>query len=369
MKFECNKAELIEALSNVTRAASSKSTLKVIEGILFEAKQDGVYLCCYNLDMSISKTINADVLEAGTLVMPIRLYDIVRRLPAERVLIDCRELIVHIESGSTAFDIEAMPPEEFPEIPAIKSEHTIELPQCRLRTMISQTAHAVSTKQDKPVYTGALFEVHSNELHMVTLDGYRVAIRIEPIAPSEQYEFIVPGKTLSEIGKMLGDYDDTVVIDVGTHNIFFCIDGYNIVSRLMAGKFVNYQAFIHDGGSVLRVKTSNLLAGVERMALVISEANRSPVRCVFGNNRVRLSCETPVGRAEDEFPCEADFPDVVIGFNNKYLVDCFKAVECDEIRLVVENGRMPVQVLPPEGDHFLFLLLPIMLNENIKKEG
>ncbi len=361
MKFVCNRTELIEALSNVTRAASAKSSLKVIEGILFEAKADGVYLCCYNMDMSISKTVNAEVEEQGILVMPIRLYDIVRRLPGERVLIDCRELVVHIESESTAFDIEAMPAAEFPEIPQIESEHTIEVPQNKFRTMISQTAHAISVKQEKPVYTGALFEVHTTELHMITLDGYRVAIRIEPIKPSEQYEFIVPGKTLNELVKMLGETDSIVEIDVGKHNIYFCINGYNIISRLMVGKFVNYNTFIHEGGSVMRVKTSALLAGVERMALVINEANRSPVRCTFGNNRIRLSCETAVGRAEDEFPCEADFPDVIIGFNNKYLVDCFKAVDTDEIRLVVENGLMPVQVLPPEGDHFLFLLLPIRL--------
>ena len=368
MKFECNRSELIEALANVSRAASTKSTLKVIEGILVTVSEKGVHLCCYNLDMSISKTIPADISENGTLVMPLRLYDIVRRLPGGRVLIDCRGLIVHIESGPTAFDIEAMPPEEFPEVPAIESEHTIEIPQCKLRTMISQTAHAISTKQDKPVYTGALFEVHSTELHVVTLDGYRVAIRIEPTKPSEEYEFIVPGKTLSEIGKMLGESDDIVEIDVGKHEIYFCIDGYNIISRLMVGKFVNYQSFIHEGGSTVRVKTSSLLAGVERMALVINEANRSPVKCVCGNNRIRLSCETTVGKAEDEFPCEADFPDIIIGFNNKYLVDCFRSVDADEIRLVVENGRMPVQVLPPEGEHFLFLLLPIVLKESFPSE-
>jgi len=130
----------------------------------------------------------------------------------------------------------------------------------------------------------------------------------------------------------------------------------------MTGKFVNYKAFIKNASKKVKVKTSALVAGVERMSLVISEANRSPVRCIFGNNRIRLSCETPMGRAEDEFPCDADFPDIVIGFNNKYLVDCFRSVDTDEVVLSMENGSEPVQVLPPDGNHFTFLLLPIRLN-------
>lgn len=368
MKFECNRSELLEAIVNVSRAASVKSALKVTEGILFRADISGVYVCCYNFDMSISKIVDADISERGSLVMPIRICDIVRRLPGERVSITCNDLMLHIESGPTEFDIEAMPAYEFPEVPTIETEHTFTLPQSKLKTMISQTAHAVSTKQDKPVYTGAMFELHPGEAHMVTLDGFRVAIRIEPTENSNSYEFIVPGKTLSEIGKMLSDKDDIVEIEVASHNIYFCIDGYNIISRLMVGKFVNYKAFIKEASRKVRVKTSSLVAGVERMSLVISEANRSPVRCVFGNNRIRLSCETPMGRAEDEFPCEADFDDVVIGFNNKYLVDCFRAVDTDEVILSLENGSEPVQVLPPDGNHFIFLLLPIRLNENIRKD-
>lgn len=367
MKFECNRAELLDAIANVSRAASVKSALKVTEGILFRASSEGVYVCCYNFDMCISKTVNAAVSERGTLVMPIRICDIVRRLPDERMSITCKELMVHIASGQTEFDIEAMPATEFPEIPTIDTEHSFMLPQNALKTMISQTAHAISVKQDKPVYTGAMFELYTDEVHMVTLDGFRVAIRIEPTNNKDQYEFIVPGKTLNEIGKMLSDKDDAVEIEVATHNIYFCIDGYNIISRLMSGKFVNYKAFIKEASKKVRVKASALLAGVERMSLVISEANRSPVRCVFGNNRVRLSCETSMGRAEDEFECEADFPDVVIGFNNKYLVDCFRSVDTDEVILSMENGSEPVQVLPPEGSHFTFLLLPIRLNENLKK--
>lgn len=366
MKFECNRAELLEALANVSRAASSKSALAVIEGILMRAAPvSGVYLCCYNLDMSIAKTLDAEVEERGTVVMPIKLLDIVRRLPGERVFISCNEkLMVHIESGATAFDIVAMPATEFPELPTIDTEHVIKIPQNKLRTMISQTNHAISTKQDKPVYTGSMFEVHPSELHIVTLDGFRVAIRIEPTENREEYEFIVPGKTLNEIGKMLGESEEIVEIEVAKHNVYFCINGYDIISRLMVGKFINYNAFILDGGFEARIKTSALLAGVERMALVINEVSRSPVRCVIGSNRIRLSCETPVGRAEDEIPCDADFEDIVIGFNNKYLVDCFRAVDTDEIRIKVMNGNKPVQVLPPDGNHFLFLLLPIMLNEN-----
>lgn len=364
MKIRCNRSELMEALSVVSRAAAAKSPLPVIEGIYLKASQSGLYLCCYNLDMGIAKTISASVSETGSVVLPIRLCDIVRKLPADFVEISCDDkLVTSIKSGASDFSIIGIRADEFPELPTVDSEHSITIEQKRLRSMLTQTAYAISTSDVNPIYKGALFETEPGVMRIVTLDGYRLAIRREEIDQQESYSFVVPGKTLSEVTKVLEESDEEVEINVAKHNIVFYINGYSIISRLLSGEFLDYRTtFTTDYNFEVRIKTSALIAGVERMSLVISESYRSPVRCVFGGDKVKLSCETPIGRADDEISCRSDFADIEIGFNNKYMIDAFRAVDTDEVLLRINTGEKPVQVLPPEGDSFLFLLLPVRLS-------
>ena len=366
MKLDCLTAELVEALTHLSKAASPKSALPVIEGILMRAGRHGLYLCCYNLDMGITKTIDANVIEEGSVVVPLRFCDIIRHMPAGRVTIECNEkLVVNIRCEDTDFDIVGMPSLEFPELPVVDGDHNITIAEGKLRSMITQTAHAISTKQDRPIYTGALFEVEQSLLRIITLDGYRVAVRTEDAVNDDQYEFIVPGKTLAEIGRLLSDNDENVEICVAKHNIVFMINGYSVISRLMTGTFINYRtAFDLSTGKEMTVRTSDILKCVERMTLVNSEAQRSPVRCTFGDNRIRMRCETALGRADDTIRCAGDFEEVEIGFNNKYILDAFRAADTDEVRVVINNGNKAVRILPPEGEHFMFLLMPVMLMKN-----
>lgn len=364
MKLECSTSELVEAVTRVSKAASPRSTLPVIEGMLMRAGRNGLYLCCYNLDMGITKNIDARVDEDGQVVVPLRFCDIVRHMPGDRVTIECNEkLIVSISSGDTVFEIVGMPTLEFPELPVVDDEHSFSVPENRLRTMITQTAHAISTRQERPIYTGALFEVESDTLRVITLDGYRVAVRTEEISSLETYDFIVPGRTLTEIGRLLRDCDEKAEIGVAKHNIVFIIDGYNVISRLMIGNFINYRtAFDFSTGMELSVKTSDILAGMERMAIVNTETNKSPVRCVFGGGKIRLQCETSVGRADSTVLCAADFEPVEIGFNNKYMMDAFRAADTDEVKIIISAANKTIRVLPPEGESFMFLLMPVVLN-------
>lgn len=366
MKFECNRTDFTEALLNVSRAAAQKSTLSIIEGILIKATSDGLYLCCYNLDMGIAKTVPAHIQRTGAAVMPIRLLDMIRRLPGERVMIECSEkYVVHIESAMTEFDIIAMPADDFPELPIVVSENAVQIEESKLRTMISMTSHALSTRPDKPVYTGALFEVKEGYMRVTTLDGCRIAIRNEQVSCVEDFSFIVPGKSLNDVARMLSDSEDIAEINVGKNNAVFIVNGYSIVSRLMSGKFTDCSTLFNTSKCYeVRAKTADILAGVERMALVLSESHLSPVRCLFDKDIVKFTCETPVGRAESAIACSCPCERLVIGINNRFMLNAFKAVDTDEMRIMVSDRMRPIIVLPPEGDHFRFLMMPLDLNES-----
>lgn len=371
MRFECNRTELQEALTNCSRAAAQKSALTVIEGILMRATATGLHLCCYNLDMGIAKNIPAHIQRTGSAVMPMRFVDMIRRMPGERVIVDCSEkLIVHIESALTEFDIAAMPADDFPELPTVESEFAVQIEERKLRSVISQTSHALYSKPDLPIYTGALFELDKDSLKVTTLDGCRVAVRNEPVNCLESNRFIVPGKSLTDVSRLLSDSEDLAEINVGKHNIVFSINGYSVVSRLLTGKFTDCTTLFNTAGSIeVRAKTSDMLACVERMALVITESFKSPVRCTFSENKIQFSCTTPMGKADSSLVCESAMSaPMTIGINNRYMVDAFRAVDTDEIRIMIIDRMRPMIILPPEGEHFMFLIMPLNLNDAAKQD-
>lgn len=364
MKILCNRKELVDAVSNVQRAVSSKSSIPALEGILLRTENDSVTLCGYDLELGMTTTITATVSEAGSLVLSARLFsDIVRRLPAEAVEISADDKhITTITCGASEFSIAGIPAEEYPELPHISEDRCVQVSNTVLKSMIRQTIFAVAETDAKPIHTGTLFEVSENSLRLVSVDGYRLAIREEPTKCGLNTSFVVPGKTLSEILKLLSDEEETLKICIDRRHILFNIGNYSVVSRLLEGEFLDYQAAIpNESTTEVIVKTRSFIDSVERVSLLITDRLKSPVRCVFEDNEVRLSCSTSIGHANDQFEAQMNGNAVEMGFNNRYLLDALRNADGDEVRVQLNGPLSPMKVLPREGDSFLFLVLPVRL--------
>ena len=369
MKVLCSRAELVTALSNVSIAAAKKSPLKVIEGVLLRAREGSIYICCYDLELGISKSIPAQVAQPGEIVMSLRICEYARRMSGNSITIECDEkYAVHISSDSAYYDIIGMPAMDFPELPSVDSEHTVTMEE-KLRRLISQTSYAISTKSNMPVqYTGELFELSKDMLTLVAVDGIRVALSRESIQNDDEYSFIVPGKTINELVKLLTDKDDPVEIAVAQKNIVFSANGYSMISRLMGGTFLDFRAAMGDRGSrTVKVNTDDFICALDRMSLVITEADKSPVCCQFETNTISFLCETEISRAVDSISCSSDIEDEIeIGFNNRYMLEAFRAADTDEIKLLLhEDSRKPVQIMPSDGDSYQFLLMPVVLRSRV----
>lgn len=369
MKIICNKQQLTEAVSNVQRAVSTKSSIPALEGILLRAEGNSVTLCGYDLELGMTTVIEASVEQPGSLILSARLFgDIVRRLPAEQVCIASDEKhITAITCGPSEFSIVGIPAEEYPEIPSITSETSIDLPHNLLKSMIRQTIFAVADTDAKPIHTGTMFELDGTALRLVSVDGYRLAIREEPVQCAEPTSFVVPGKTLSEVNKLLSDSnEETLSILVGRRHILFKIGCYTVISRLLEGEFLDYKAAIPAAsGTEVLVKTRGLMDSVERVSLLITDRLKSPVRCVFQDNEIKISCSTAMGRANDQLEAEITGPNVEIGFNNRYLLDALRNADGDEVRVQLNGPLSPMKVLPREGNSFLFLVLPVRLKSEV----
>ena len=366
MKFSCEKALLQAAISTTSRAVSPKSSIPALEGILLEAGND-LRLTGYNLETGIRTIVPADIREEGTLVLGARLFgEIVRKLPDDIVTFQSENYMVNIKCGMSEFNILGTDPEEFPELPTVEYQNSLILPQSRLKAMISQTLFAVSDNESRPIHTGSLFEVDSEGLTIVSVDGYRLALRHESIDKkegAETFSFVVPGAALSEVEKICSDVDEPASVTQGARHVMFKVGDTMLVSRRLEGEFLAYRQAIPRNNTIhVEGETRALLSSIDRVSLIISDKLKSPLRCVFDSNLLKISTKTAIGDAYDECPLSGDGGGLEIGFNNKYLMDALKAAPADKERLELTTGVSPCVILPTEGEeNFLYMVLPVRL--------
>lgn len=369
MKFSCDKSTLCEAINNVLPAVTSKTSLLALEGILIRCKGSELSLTGYNLELGIVKTIEVNGEEDGEVILNATLLaNIVNKMPSGIVTMTTDEkLLTVISCNDVEFTILGLNADEFPDIPSVSDEREFTLPHYLLKNMVSQTLFAIAQTDQNPVHTGSLFDISDGMLHIVSVDGYRLALRKEKVNISENFKFVVPGRTLNEIVKLLSrlvleDDEEKVTISVSSKHIRFSVAGYVILSRLLDGEFLDYKNAIPTVSKTkVTIETKPFQDGISRASIIINERAKSPIRCTFGENGVKLFCETALGKINDAVPAEVEGPEVRIGFNNKYMADALKASECEKIVIEINGPVSPMKLLPVDDDSFLFLVLPVRL--------
>lgn len=365
MKIVCSTETLSQACQNVQRAVSTKTSIPAIEGILLKAENGRLYLTGYDLEVGINTSIEAKVEQDGSIILNARyLCDIIRRLPDEEVEIeaDARQLC-YIRSGETNYSLNGISAEEYPELPSVTGGAPVIIDQGILKNMIRQTIFAVADNNSNVVYTGIKFEIEKNQIKLIAVDGVRLAIRTEEIDyDGEELSFIVPGKTLSEVMKLIDEEEADVSLGVGKRHIVFEVNGYSIVSRLLEGEFLDYKSAVPASfATTVRVSTKTLMSSIDRTSLLITDRLKSPVRCIFDDNTIKISSITSLGTANDKIFAQIDGERIEIGFNNRFLIEALRVCDTDEVLIKLNSPVSPIIILPPEGENFLFLVLPVRL--------
>lgn len=366
MKFSCEKALLMAAISTASRAVAPKSSIPALEGLLLEAG-DNLRLTGYNLETGIRTALDADITQGGALVLSSRLFgEIVRKLPDDVVVFSSENYHVKIRCGMSEFDILATDPAEFPSLPEVEENaRQFSIRRCDLGSMIRQTIFAVSTNESRPIHTGSLFEVEGEELTMVAVDGYRLALRREPIAErkGENFSFVVPGAALNEVEKICGEKEENACVVQGSRHILFQMGETILISRRLEGEFLAYRNAIPKNNTIrLLCETRLLRESIDRVSLIISDKLKSPLRCRLEKDLLHITSKTAIGAAADQCPVEGNGKGLEIGFNNKYMMDALKAVPTEKIWLELTSGVAPCVILP-EGEEkkFVYMVLPVRL--------
>lgn len=366
LKFTCEKALLQAAVGTAGRAVAAKSSIPALEGILL-CGGDNVELSGYNMQTGIRTRIDAQVSEEGSIVLNARLFgDMIRRMPDDMIVFSADEKgMVHLACGDASFDILGLSVADYPEMPAVDEGCAMTAQQRTLKAMISETAFAVSTNESRPIHTGALFEIDGTGLTVVAVDGFRLALRHEPMENVEggAFRFVAPGSALKEVENICGDTDEAVTVTLGKRHILFETGNTELICRRLEGEFLDYKNAIPRSNPIsLEVETATMLQSLDRVSVVISEKLKSPVRCVFDDGRVFLSAKTGNGEAKDICPIRGDGKNLEIGFNNRYLMDALRNAPADKVMMGLNTGISPCIITPTDGgDQFLYMVLPVRL--------
>lgn len=369
MKFSCEKAILQAMISIASRTVAPKSAIPALEGLLLEAGSE-LTITGYNLKTGIRTVVPADITEPGSLVISARLFgDIIRRLPDDVVTVATDGFMVNITCGMSEFNILGTDAGEFPELPTVEYQNSLILPQRILHSMITQTIFSVSTNDSRPIHTGELFERSADGLlTVVAVDGYRLALRREPTqmgVTDTACQFVIPASALTEVSKICGDTDETIEIVQGSRHIMFRIEKTTLITRRLDGEFLNYdQSIPHNNPITVSVDRRQLISSIERCSLIITEQQKSPLRCTFGDGMLTIRTATAIGNAHDQCTIDGNGGDLEIGFNNKYILDALKAAPADTLRIHLNTPISPCIITPEEGEDeakFLYMVLPVRL--------
>ena len=366
LKFSCEKTLLQLAVNTASRTVATKSSIPALEGLLLEGTEV-LTLSGYNMQTGIRTRLEADIREGGRIVLNSRLFgDIIRKMPDDVIVFSADEkYMVTLTCGDTRIEILGLSADDYPEMPEVDDEYTFTMQQGILKAMINQTSFAVSTNENRPIHTGSLFEVGIDGVTVVSVDGFRLALRREKIEKLEggAFRFVCPGSALNEVEKICEDSEEPVTVILGRRHIMFETGTTQLICRKLEGEFLDYKNAIPRNNPIrLTVDTKVMLSRLDRVSVVISEKLKSPVRCQMGNGSVVLSAKTGNGEAVDVCPVEGDGQELEIGLNNRYLMDALRYAPAEQVVMELNTGISPCVMTPVDGsDSFLYMVLPVRL--------
>lgn len=371
MNISIRTIDLKKAISNVAKAASKRSPMAALEGIAFKTAENAVTLTAYNMELGITTNVPATVKLGGETVLNAKLLqEIVSKLSGEEINISDDGNIATIEAGDSVYQIPAMKYADFSEPPVVnaKSENIISIEASVLKEMIVRTIYAVADNDTRPVLTGSYFEIEENRLRIVSVDGFRIVYMTKLLKSKSNPTtgFIVPGKSLTEIVKLLNG-DGDVTISFTKRHVCFVTNEVTIVTRLIEEDFIEYKnAIPTETTMTVKVDPKDVVGACERMGLLINDGIKNPVKCTFANNSIHFECATAIGKVQDTISAEIEFDgskdEMTVGFNNNYLKDAFSRLGADEVQIKLKTPVNAAIVTTGDTEEFLALILPVRLS-------
>ncbi|MBX9971731.1 DNA polymerase III subunit beta [Cytobacillus firmus] len=375
MRFIIQRDRLVQSVQDVMKAVTSRTTIPILTGIKIVASEEGVTLTGSDSDISIESFIPkeeagdeiVEIKQAGAIVLQAKFFsEIVKKLPTDSVEISVENhLQTVIRSGKSEFNLNGLDAEEYPHLPQIEEENVFKIPTDLLKAMVRQTVFAVSTSETRPILTGVNWKVENGTLTCIATDSHRLALRKAQIETnaSESYNVVIPGKSLSELSKILDDNNDLIDIVITENQVLFKAEHLLFFSRLLEGNYPDTSRLIpSDSKTDVVVNTKEFLQAIDRASLLAKEGRNNVVKfSTIDDGVIEISSNTPeIGKVVEEVQSKSvEGEELKISFSAKFMMDALKALEGSEITISFTGAMRPFIIKPLNDESILQLILPV----------
>ncbi len=375
MKFKINQDHFSNGLQQVLNVVASRSTMPILSNVLIEAQEGHISLTTTNLDLGIRCRIKAEVIDTGSITLPVRkLTTIVKELPVNEVFLETSEKNqAKITSGGSLFKIMGISSEEFPPLPTFENRKVFELSQDEIVNMLKSVSYAQSTDENRYILNGVYFNFADEKLTLVATDGRRLGLTGLDLEVSEENtgSLILPAKTVAELERLMGKggkvniafNDRQAAFEIGLDEAgdSGLVDHLYLVSKIVEGNYPNYRQVIpKETEHRVKIERELMLECVHRAALVTSDKSNS-VKIKVSKNLLEISGQSSeYGESHESMAIAYDGPEVQVAFNPQFLMEPLKALNKDEVFFEFKDELSPG--LFKTLDKFVCVIMPLRLN-------
>ena len=368
MKLLIEKNILLESLTNVMRAISPRNIIPILNGVMFDLKEEGLYLTASDSDLTIRHFIPKDkiknIYETGKIIIQSKyLLEIIRKLPNTDINIEVIDgLKIIISTENTVYNLNCLDTEDYPNILLEKVEKPIIINSSTVKQIINQTLFAVSNQESRPILTGINFNINGNIMECIATDSYRLAKKTIKLNDNYQsYNVVIPGKNINELDKLLSEEAD-VEIHLFDNKVLFKYKDYLFQSSLLNGVFPNTNNFIPtDFEIIMTTSLNDYYAAIDRAALLTQNKDKNIIKMDTDNNELTItSSSNEIGKSEEKVLINKSTDNnISISFSAKYMLDALKTFSEEDLIILLNNDSKPIILKSAKDESLIQLILPI----------
>lgn len=367
MKFTINREALLKPLQLVAGVVERRQTLPVLSNVLMVVDGNQLSLTGTDLEVELVGRVSLDdVTEAGEITVPARkLMDICKSLP-ENTMIEVLqdEQRVKLKAGRSRFTLSTLPANEFPSIEEETGSMNFTIGQSRLRRLIDRTGFAMAQQDVRYYLNGMLLEVSQNCLRSVATDGHRLAMCAvdADINQSEKHQVIVPRKGIMEMARLLTEGDEVVHITLGANHIRAKTGDFIFTSKLVDGKFPDYERVLPRGGDKIVIGDRQELRQAFQRASILSNEKYRGIRLILSEGMLKVIANNPEQEeAEEELSLAYNGDQLEIGFNVSYLLDVLSVLSGESVKITLSDPNSSALLEESESDDSTYVVMPMRL--------
>ncbi|WP_459207324.1 DNA polymerase III subunit beta [Pseudomonas sp. MLB6B] len=367
MHFTIQREALLKPLQLVAGVVERRQTLPVLSNVLLVVQGQQLSLTGTDLEVELVGRVQLEEpAEPGEITVPARkLMDICKSLPSD-VLIDIKldEQKLLVKAGRSRFTLSTLPANDFPNVEEGPGSLTCNLEQSKLRRLIERTSFAMAQQDVRYYLNGMLLEVSTDTLRAVATDGHRLALCAmqAAIGQAERHQVIVPRKGILELARLLTDPEGMVSIVLGQHHIRATTGEFTFTSKLVDGKFPDYERVLPKGGDKLVIGDRQALREAFSRTAILSNEKYRGIRLQLANGQLKIQANNPEQEeAEEEISVDYSGASLEIGFNVSYLLDVLGVMTTEQVRLILSDSNSSALLQEAGNDDSSYVVMPMRL--------